>query len=76
MIERRRFGLPRRRSALDDLDRDIRDHIEREVEDNIDRGLAPEEARRQAILAFGNVALTMEDTRRVWVSTLSPPLSA
>src|SRR5262249_5035944 len=56
-----------RRWALEDLDRDIRDHIEREVQDNIDRGMTPEEARRQAMLAFGNVALTKEDTRRVWV---------
>jgi putative ABC transport system permease protein len=53
---------------LDDLDRDIRDHIEREVQDNIDRGMAPDEARRQAMLAFGNVALIKEDARRVWVS--------
>ncbi len=30
--------------------------------------MTPEEARRQAMLAFGNVALAMEDTRRVWVS--------
>src|SRR5262249_8854499 len=35
--------------------------------DNIDRGMAPEEARRQAMLAFGSVALAKEDTRRVWV---------
>ena len=29
--------------------------------------MAPEEARRQALLKFGNVALAKEDTRRVWV---------
>ena len=29
--------------------------------------MAPEEARRQARLKFGNVALAKEDTRRVWV---------
>ena len=68
MVERRRFGSARRNWALADLDRDIRDHIEREVQDNIDRGMTPEEARRQAMLAFGNVALAREDTRRVWVS--------
>ena len=43
--------------ALDGLDDDIRDHIERETQDNIDRGMTPEEARRQAMLEFGNVAL-------------------
>ena len=42
---------------------DIRNHIERETQDNIDRGMAPEEARRQAMLTFGNVALAKEDTR-------------
>ena len=31
------------------------------------KGLAPEEARRQAMLTFGNVALAKEDTRAVWV---------
>jgi predicted permease len=55
------------RRALDGLDDDIRDHIDRETQDNIDRGLAPEEARRQALLKFGNVALAKEDTRAVWV---------
>ncbi|HEU4939402.1 MAG TPA: ABC transporter permease, partial [Vicinamibacterales bacterium] len=67
MAERQRFGWPQRRWALDELDRDIRDHIEREVQDNIDRGMTPEEAHRQAMLSFGNVSLVKEDTRRVWV---------
>jgi putative ABC transport system permease protein len=67
MVERRRFGSTRRSWALEDLDRDIRDHLEREVQDNIDRGMTPEEAHRRAMLAFGNVALVREDTRRVWI---------
>jgi putative ABC transport system permease protein len=67
MIGARLFGSARGRRALDGLDEDIRDHIERETQDNIERGLAPEEARRQAMLTFGNVALAKEDTRRVWV---------
>ena len=54
------------RRALDGLDQDIRDHIERETLDNIERGMAPEEAHRQAMLAFGNVARAKEDTARVW----------
>src|SRR5262245_33315405 len=57
----------RRRRALDDLDRDMRDHIERETQDNIDRGMTPADARRLAMLTFGNVALAKEDTRRVWI---------
>jgi hypothetical protein len=63
------FGPTRGRRALKDLDQDIQSHIERETQDNIARGMAPEEARRQARLAFGNVALAKEDARRVWVST-------
>ena len=58
-----------RRRALDGLDEDIKDHLDRETEDNIDRGMSPDEARRQAILKFGNVALVTEDTRRVWTWT-------
>ena len=58
--------MVRRTRALDGLGQDIRDHIERETQDNIDKGMAPEEARRQAMIRFGNVALTMEDTQAVW----------
>ena len=64
---RQPFRSARGRQALDDLDQDIRDHIELETQDNIEKGMAPEEARRQAMLKFGNVALTQEDTRRVWI---------
>jgi putative ABC transport system permease protein len=67
MMRGRLFGSPRGRRALDGLDQDICDHIERETQDNIERGMAPDEARRQAMLTFGNVALAKEDTRRVWV---------
>jgi putative ABC transport system permease protein len=66
MIGGKLFGPGRRRRALDDLDRDIHDHIERETQDNIERGMMPGEARRRAMLAFGNVALAKEDARRVW----------
>ncbi len=56
----------RRRKALDSLDDEIAQHIEREVEVNIARGMSPEEARRQARIAFGNVALVQEDARAAW----------
>jgi putative ABC transport system permease protein len=58
--------MPRRHRALDGLDDEIRDHIERETQDNIDRGLSPKEARRRALLTFGNVAVAKEDSRSVW----------
>jgi predicted permease len=57
----------RRRRALDGLDDDIRDFIARETEDNIARGMSADDARRQAMLTFGNIALVKEDTRSIWV---------
>src|SRR5688572_26731368 len=58
--------MTRGRRVLESLEDDIRDHIERETLDNLDRGMAVEEARRQALLKFGNVALVKEDTRAIW----------
>ena len=55
-----------RKPMLEGLEDDIRFHIESETQDNIDRGMPPEEARRAALLKFGNVARVMEDTREVW----------
>ena len=63
---RRLWGDTRRRHALDGLDEDMRDHLEHQVELNVARGMSSEEARRQARLAFGNLALMREDTRAVW----------
>jgi putative ABC transport system permease protein len=60
-------GVTSRRRSLDGLDDDVRDHIERETQENIDRGMAPDEARDAALRAFGNVTLTMEETRAVWI---------
>jgi putative ABC transport system permease protein len=57
----------RRRRALQHLDDDIRDHLDRETEDNIARGMSPPEARRRALLAFGNPVLVFENTRAVWI---------
>jgi hypothetical protein len=48
--------MVRRKRALDGLDNDIRDHIERATQENMEKGMTPEEARRQALLRFGNVA--------------------
>ena len=56
--------MRRRPRALDSLRDDIRDHLDRETQDNLARGLSPEEARRQALLTFGNVALVEEEPVR------------
>jgi len=53
--------------SLDGLSGEMRDHIERETRDNIDRGMAPDEARSAAVRAFGNVTVTQEDVRAVWI---------
>ena len=60
-------GVTQRRRNLERLDADIRDHIDRETQDNIDRGMTSDDAREAALRAFGNVALTLEDTRAVWI---------
>jgi len=56
----------RRRNRDGDLDEELRYHVERQIEQNVRSGLAPDEARRQALLQFGNVPLVKEDTRAVW----------
>jgi hypothetical protein len=56
-----------RRDSLHQLDEDIRDHIDRESEANIARGMAPDAASAAARRAFGNVTLTKESARGVWI---------
>ena len=63
---RKLFGGAERRRALKGLDEEIHDHIDREAEVNLARGMTPDEARRQARLAFGNVTLVREDARAAW----------
>ena len=58
--------MSRRERMMDDLDQDIREHLECETQDNIARGMRPAEARRAALLKFGNVTRVTEATREVW----------
>ena len=51
----------------DDLDREIRQHLELEAEERAAEGLSPDEARRSARRAFGNIVTTREDARAVWL---------
>lgn len=48
-----------------DVNDELRFHLEREIEQNIARGMAPDEARRQALIAFGGVHQTRESLREV-----------
>ena len=53
-----------RRAPIDtDLDDEIACHLDAAIADNLRRGLAPEEARRQALVRFGGVARAMEEHR-------------
>jgi hypothetical protein len=52
---RARLGLLRRDAVEERMDEEIRFHIEMETEKNLRAGMSPEEARRQAAIAFGGV---------------------
>src|SRR3954471_11655948 len=61
------FGFLHARTERDrELAEELRSHIEIETDDNIDRGMAPAEARRAALLKFGNQQLAHEDARQMW----------
>jgi putative ABC transport system permease protein len=71
-ILRRRFSAIFERTDLDNqLDKELAFHLENLVQENLAAGMSPEEARRSARRAFGNVAILEEqcrDQRRVnWV---------
>ncbi|MGB6191954.1 MAG: ABC transporter permease [Terracidiphilus sp.] len=53
-----------RKRALDaELDAEMAAHLEMAIEENLERGLAPEEARRQALARFGGVTQAREHHR-------------
>ena len=48
-------SLFRRRQVDQELEDELRDHVERKTEEYVGKGLAPEEARRQALLEMGGI---------------------
>ena len=62
-VWRRLLSLRRREELQAGLDEEIRFHIERQTEKNLRAGMAPEEARRRAMVQFGGVERAREDTR-------------
>jgi predicted permease len=64
-LGRRFHAIFNTRTAQSDLNDELRFHMEKEIEQNIARGMSPEEARRQALIAFGGVQQTRENVRRV-----------
>jgi preprotein translocase subunit Sec61beta len=60
----RRFrALARRRDLEIGLDAEIRFHVDQQIAKNIRAGLPPDEAQRQALVAFGGIDRTKESTR-------------
>jgi macrolide transport system ATP-binding/permease protein len=65
MWRKLRFLL--RRDRLErELDEEMSRHIEARVQENIEGGMAPDEARRTALVHFGNRTLLKEDSRALW----------
>ncbi len=59
-----RFAAFFRKDALDrDLDAELESHLALAIDDNLRRGLAPEEARRQALASLGGKDATRERHR-------------
>jgi predicted permease len=57
----------RRRKLFNDLTEEMQLHIEERVEQLVSEGLSPQEATRQARIAFGNRTLIEERSREVWL---------
>ena len=49
-----------------EIDEELRTHLKMAIEDRIARGQSPEDARRSALLEFGNLRVKHEDVRNVW----------
>jgi predicted permease len=58
-------ALVRGAAAERELDEEMEFHLARETEQNLARGMSPEEARRQAVVAFGGLSQTRESHREV-----------
>src|SRR5258708_4375380 len=56
-------GTTQKQEIAGDLKEELRSHQELLVEENIRRGLAPDEARRQAMLTLGNTSRIQENHR-------------
>ena len=47
-----------------EIDEELRFHIEEQTRDDVPAGMAPAEARRQALLSFGGLERVREEWRR------------
>jgi predicted permease len=60
LIFRRIVNAFRRSKLEQEIDREIKAHVEMRLADNLASGMPPEEARRDALIRFGNRTLTRE----------------
>jgi putative ABC transport system permease protein len=71
-------SLFRRTQADQELDDEMSDHVELRTEEYVSKGLAPEEARRQALLEIGGVEKRKEECRETrhvtWIQDLAQNL--
>ena len=69
----RLWNSVRRRDLRDDIDEELQFHIDARMRDNVAAGLSREEARRDAVMRFGNPAAIREQTQdanlAVWLET-------
>lgn len=56
----------RRRTLFNELSEEMQSHLEEREEQLLREGLSPQEASRQACIAFGNLALVEERSREIW----------
>jgi len=57
---RRLAGLVRRPRSARELDDELTAHLQLHIDDNLRRGMTPDEARRQALVALGGMTQTTE----------------
>ena len=73
MMNWRRW-FSRKKKWEQDMQDELRFHVERQISANISAGLAPEEARRQAVLQLGAIEGVKEDCREqrsgFWLESL------
>jgi predicted permease len=65
MLMKKLRAIFNRQRQESDTNDELRFHLEREIEQNMAKGMAPDEARRQALISFGGVHQTRESVREV-----------
>jgi len=64
---RRRFEFAWKRRQLErELQEEVAEHLDRKVREKLEQGMSADEARRQALLEFGNPAVAREYSREKW----------